>query len=221
MTQAFVDNKRMPVTVVSVAPNTVTQVLTVDKNGYSAVQLAAGEKKLKNTSKPLQGHFKKAKAINEKTKLTPRFAREVRTNNEDNELKIGDNVKLSDVFSVGDTITVTGTSKGKGFAGAIKRHGFAGGPKTHGQSDRHRAPGSIGQGTSPGRVWKGKRMAGRMGNETVTVKNLEVLAINTENNELHIKGPVPGTVNSLLLIKRTSPKQEIKTEESKEGSNEG
>lgn len=211
MTQAFVDNTRVPVTVVSVMPNVVTQIISEDKNGYKAVQLATGEKKTKNTSKSLQGHLKKAKATNEKA--SAKFLREIRT--EETDLKVGDLVKVSDIFSVGDVVQVTGTSKGKGFAGAIKRHGFAGGPKTHGQSDRHRAPGSIGQGTSPGRVWKGKRMAGRMGVDTVTMKNLKVVFVDPEKNELHIGNPIPGSPKSLLVIKRTSPKQEAKEAEDK------
>lgn len=211
MTQAFVDNTRVPVTVVSVTPNVVTQIITEDKNGYSAVQLGTGEKKLKNTSKPLQGHLKKANLKNEKTTL--RHLREVKVDQVP-EIKVGDTIKVSDVLSAGDTVTITGVSKGKGFAGAIKRHGFSGGPKTHGQSDRHRAPGSIGQGTSPGRVWKGKRMAGRMGMDTVTLKNIQVIAVDDEKNELHVKSPLPGAPKSLLIIKRTSPMQVKPVEES-------
>lgn len=208
MTQAFVDNTRVPVTIVSVTPNTVTQVISENKNGYWGVQLGLGERKLKNVTKPLQGHLKGAIKDNK----APRFLREVRMSDEPSE-KAGDVVRVSDVFSIGDMVQVTGVSKGKGFAGGVKRHGFHGGPKTHGQSDRHRAPGSIGQGTSPGRVWKGKRMAGRMGNETVTVKNLKVVALDAEKNELHISGPVPGTRKSLVIVKRLSPKQEAPEKE--------
>lgn len=205
MTQAFVDNSRVPVTIVSVSPNIVTQVLTQDKNGYWAVQLGFGKKKIKNTTKSLQGHLKKVASSKENT--LPRHLREIRFS-EEPELKVGDSVKVSDIFSVGDTIAVTGISKGKGFAGGIKRWGFAGGPRTHGQSDRHRAPGSIGQGTDPGRVWKGKKMAGRMGGDTVTLKNLKVVAVDLEKNELHLSGPVPGAPKTLLVIRRISPKQE-------------
>lgn len=203
MTQAFVDNTRVPVTIVSVTPNTVIQVITENKNGYFGVQLGFGEKRTKNITKPLLGHLKAAKD----QKVAARFLREVRVESEPDE-KVGDQIKASDIFSVGDVVAVTGVSKGKGFAGGVKRHGFHGGPKTHGQSDRHRAPGSIGQGTSPGRVWKGKRMAGRMGSDTVTVKNLKVIAVDSEKNELHLSGPVPGTRKSLLIVKRISPKQE-------------
>lgn len=203
MTQAFVDTTRVPVTVVSTPSNIVTQVLTEDKNGYWGVQLATGTKKAKNTSKSLQGHFKKSHTTKDKTQTFPRHLREVRLKGEP-EVKVGDKIIVSDIFSVGDTVAVTGTSKGKGFAGGVKRWGFAGGPRTHGQSDRLRAPGSIGQGTDPGRVWKGKKMAGRMGNETVTVKNIKVVAVDGEKQELHLSGPVPGAPNSLLIVKRIS-----------------
>jgi len=205
MTQVFVDNSRVPVTIVSVSPNIVTQILTEDKNGYWGVQLGFGQKKLKNTTKSLQGHLRKSASSKDNT--LPRYLREIRLI-EEPELKVGDAIKVSDIFSVGDTIAVTGISKGKGFAGGVKRWGFAGGPRTHGQSDRHRAPGSIGQGTDPGRVWKGKKMAGRMGSDTVTLKNLKVVAVNSEKNELHLSGPVPGAPKALLVVKRISPKQE-------------
>lgn len=206
MTQAFVENRRVPVTVVSTPSNVVTQVLTEDKNGYWGAQLAMGTKKAKNTPKPLQGHFassRKSPEIEAKRQTYPRYLREVRLE-EAPGVKAGDTIAVTDVFTLGDMVAVTGISKGKGFAGGVKRWGFAGGSKTHGQSDRHRAPGSIGQGTDPGRVWKGKKMAGRMGNEMVTVKNLTVVAVDGEKQELHLSGPVPGTTKSLLVIKRTS-----------------
>jgi len=209
MIQAFVANRRVPVTVVKATPNVVTQILKEDKNGYWAVQVSTGERKAKNTSKPLQGHFNKIQNSKVKSRSFPRHIREIRVIGEPEE-KVGDTIKVSDVFSVGDTVSVTGTSKGKGFAGVVKRWGFAGGPRTHGQSDRHRAPGSIGQGTSPGRVWKGKRMAGRMGHDTVTVKNLKVVAINEDKNELQLSGPVPGVPKGLLIVRRTSVKKEGK-----------
>ncbi len=199
MSQAFVDNTRVPVTVVSTPPNVVTQILTETKNGYWGVQLGMGTRRTKNISKPVLGHLKAAKD----QKTAARFLREVRVNEEPEE-KIGDTIKVSDIFSVGDKVTVTGISKGKGFAGGIKRWGFAGGPKTHGQSDRPRSPGSIGQGTDPGRVWKGKRMAGRMGQDTVTIKNLKVVLVDTEKNELFLSGPVPGAPKGLLIIKKTN-----------------
>ncbi len=196
MTQTFVGDERVSVTVVKVTPNFVTQVKTSDKDGYVAVQLATGSKKEKNITKPLKGHLKGA-IVN---KIAPKFLREIRVVESD--LKQGDKVAVTDVLSVGDSIVVTGTSKGKGFAGGVKRWGFAGGPKTHGQSDRHRAPGSIGQGTTPGRVYKGKHMAGRMGSDTKTIKNLQVVEVNEQTNEIMIKGGIPGSVGTLIKIVR-------------------
>jgi len=201
MGQAFVDKKRVPVSVVKAGPCVVTYIKNEDKDGYWALQLGFGKKKIKNVTKPLQGHLKGA--INEKEKTAPRFLREVRLDKEP-ELKVGDVVKVSDIFKVGDTVQVTGMSKGKGFAGAVKRWKFAGGPKTHGQSDRHRAPGAIGQGTTPGRVFKGKRMAGRMGFDKITVKNLKVIGIEPEKSEILISGPVPGTPSRVLMITKTN-----------------
>ncbi len=201
MTQAFYENKRVPVSVVSVAPNVVSQVLDKKKHGYWGVQIAAGSKKAKNTSKPLQGHLKKSQTPDSKLQTFPRYLKEVRLNGEPEE-KVGDVIQVHNVFSEGDVVQVTGISKGKGFAGGVKRWGFAGGPRTHGQSDRHRAPGSIGQGTDPGRVHKGKKMAGRMGGEKVTVKNLKVLFVDSDKNEIHLSGPVPGSPKSLLIIKK-------------------
>ncbi|MBX4205623.1 50S ribosomal protein L3 [Candidatus Microgenomates bacterium] len=198
MAQTFVGDERVAVTVVKVLPNTVTQVKSQSqKDGYNSIQIATGSKKVKNTSKSLQGHLKGAIQDNK----APNFLREVRLDSE-SDMKKGDKVKLTDVLSQGDTVVVTGVSKGKGFAGGVKKWGFSGGPKTHGQSDRHRAPGSIGQGTTPGRVYKGKHMAGRMGNETKTIKNLQVIEINQETNEVMIKGAIPGTVGSFVIIKR-------------------
>jgi large subunit ribosomal protein L3 len=199
MTQAFVENARVPVTVVLVKPNIVTQILSKEKNGYWGVQLGTGEKKTKNIAKQLQGHLKGLIKDNK----APRFLREVKVESEPEE-KVGDTIKVSDIFAIGDSVTVTGVSKGKGFAGGVKRWHFAGGPKTHGQSDRPRSPGSIGQGTDPGRVWKGKKMAGHMGQDTVTVKNLKVVALDPEKNELQISGPVPGAPKSLLIIRKTN-----------------
>lgn len=199
MTQTFEGNVRTPVTIVNAGPCVVTTVKTSEKDGYLAVQLGFGEKKLKNTTKAMQGHLKGATHDNK----APRFLREVSATNEET-LKAGDSIKVTDIFTVGDTVQVTGISKGHGFQGGVKRHGFAGGPKTHGQSDRHRAPGSIGQGTTPGRVYKGKRMAGHMGVEQITIKNLPVVAVNAETNELWIRGPIPGSKGSLVIVKRLS-----------------
>jgi large subunit ribosomal protein L3 len=190
------DGKDIPVTRVVAGPCPVVQVKTLDKDGYNAIQLGWGEKKLTKIGKPLKGHIKGAKL-----KMAPRFLREVRLDSE-TELKIGDLVKADDVFKPGDRIKVTGTSKGRGFTGVMKRWGFAGGPRTHGQSDRARAPGSIGQSADPGRVFPGKKMAGRSGGNQVTISNLTVIAVDEEKNELLIKGLVPGPRNSLLVIQK-------------------
>lgn len=197
MSQTFVEGTRVPITWIKTGPCIVTQVKSDAKDGYWAVQLGFSERRIKNVTKPMQGHLKGAT----KDKKAPRFLREVRLEGESG-LKVGDAVNLTDIFKKGDVISVSGTSKGKGFAGAIKRHGFSGGPKTHGQSDRHRAPGSIGQGTTPGRVLKGKKMAGRMGSDRVTVKNLIVVDVNPEKDLLAVSGPVPGVVGGLLEIKK-------------------
>lgn len=209
MSQTFKDGLRLPVTKIVVGPCTVSQVKSKDKDGYWAVQLAFGKKKVKSLSNPIKGHLKSIlkdlPAQAGGSQIGPRFLREVRLS-EESELKVGDVVKLDDVLKEGDVVTVTSTSKGKGFAGVVKRHHFAGGPKTHGQSDRQRAPGSIGQGTTPGRVYKGKKMAGKMGNDTVTLKNIVVVSVNSEKNEIAVKGPVPGTRDSLVIIKKTQTK---------------
>lgn len=197
MSQTFIEETRIPVTFIKVGPCVVTQIKKADKDGYWAVQLGFGTRKIKNISQPLQGHLKGAI----KGKLAPRFLREVRMDSEP-KYKVGDEVKITDVFKKGDVVAITGTSKGKGFAGVVKRWGFAGGPRTHGQSDRQRAPGSIGQGTTPGRVHKGKKMPGRMGGDTVTIKNLVVVNVDSENDTLAVSGPVPGSMGSLLKIKK-------------------
>jgi large subunit ribosomal protein L3 len=179
----------------------VTQIKKMDPDGYWGVQLGFSSKRAKNTSKPLQGHLTKSKNPEIKTTNFPRYIKEIRTN-EEPELKVGDQIKVADIFNVGDIVAVTGVSKGKGFAGVVKRHHFHGGPRTHGQSDRERAPGSIGQTTTPGRVYKGKRMAGRMGGEQVTVKNLHIISINSESGEIEISGQVPGNPGSLVSVRK-------------------
>jgi len=204
MSQTFVENTRVAVTLVKTEPCVVTYIKRQEKDGYWAVQLGFGEKRIKRVSKPLKGHLGgviKAMSSDRKGKFAPRFLREIRVNEKPN-YKVGDIVTVSDVLKKGDVVAVTGTSKGKGFAGVVKRWGFAGGPRTHGQSDRLRAPGSIGQGTTPGRVHKGKKMAGRMGHEQVKVKNLIVVDIDKENNSLSLSGPVPGIPGGLLVIKK-------------------
>ena len=195
--QTFIEGFRIPVTKVTAGPCVVTQIKKMDKDGYWAVQLGFSSKRAKNTSKPLQGHLK----TTSKEQKFSRYIREVRVEKEP-EFKIGDTIKVSDIFNPGDVVAVTGISKGKGFAGVVKRHHFHGGPRTHGQSDRERAPGSIGQTTTPGRVYKGKRMAGRMGGEQSTIKNLHIISVNAESGQIEISGQVPGNPGSLVSIKK-------------------
>lgn len=192
MTQIFDDAGVVhPVTVIECGPNVVTQVKTTENDGYQAVQLGFGIDKRLN--KPEQGHRKSSGYMS-------RTLREVKAD-EVSEFEVGQVLKV-DTFNNGELVDVTGTSKGKGFQGAMKRHGFHGGPKTHGQSDRLRAPGSIGTSATPGRVFKGKKMAGHMGNERVTVQNLKVLRVDVERNVLLVEGSVPGPTNGVVLIRR-------------------
>jgi large subunit ribosomal protein L3 len=192
MTQLFDDSgKAIPVTVIEAGPCYVTQVRTVDQDGYKAVQLGFEETKTQRLSGGELGHLKK----NELPAL--RFLREFRT---DEELEEGQTLTV-EVFEEGERVDVVGRSKGRGFAGVVKRWGFSGGPKTHGQSDRQRAPGSIGAGSTPGRVFKGKKMPGRMGNDTVTSQNLLISRIDPENNIIAVRGSVPGPKNGLVIIK--------------------
>ena len=194
MTQVFSEKgETIPVTVIEAGPCVVTQVRTTERDGYEAVQLGFGDIKPKRVSKPLQGHLKAAGRL-------VRFMREMATSDIASHT-VGDVVN-ADIFKVGEKVDIAGTSKGRGFAGVVKRHGFRGGPSTHGQSDRHRAPGSIGSGTTPGRVWKGMRMAGRMGNDRVTVQNLEIVEVDVERHLLLVKGSVPGAKNGLVLVQR-------------------
>lgn len=207
MGTVFIGDRSIPVTWVKVDPCIVTQIKGQEIDGYQAIQLGTGSKKTANFTKPLKGHLGKASQIqNSKTKdqnLLPRFLREIRVS-EETGLKVGDEVRVTDVLKKGDYVTITGTSKGKGFAGGVKRWGFAGGPKTHGQSDRERAPGSIGQRTTPGRVYKGRHMAGRMGTDRVTVKNLVAVDIDEKDNLIAIMGAVPGIIGGLVFIRKTS-----------------
>lgn len=198
MEQAFVDGQRVGGTVIEAGPVTITQIKSMDRDGYWAVQMGFGDKKLKNIAKPQREILKKA--MKGPDKKGPSFLSEEKLNEEPTDIKIGDTIKLTDIFSVGDIVKVTGTSRGKGFAGVMKRWDFAGGPRTHGQSDRGRAPGSIGQGTDPGRVHKGKKMAGRMGTERVLVENLKVISVDEENNKMMVSGPIPGANNSFVEI---------------------
>ncbi|KKS96011.1 MAG: 50S ribosomal protein L3, large subunit ribosomal protein L3 [Candidatus Gottesmanbacteria bacterium GW2011_GWA2_43_14] len=194
------EGNRLAVTHITAGPCQVVSVKTEETDGYRAVVIGFGTKRIKLLTKAQMGNFKKAGL----DKIPPRFLTEIETGRElTGEAKPGQSYNVADVFKEGDTVQVTGTSKGKGFAGVVKRHGFAGGPRTHGQSDRERAPGSIGQTTTPGRVYKGKRMAGRMGTDRVTIKNLKVVKIDAEKNILTVGGLVPGGRNSLLLIRKT------------------
>jgi len=173
----------------------VVQVKTQDKEGYNAIQIGFGERRKKLFTLPLLGHFDKAKVEPKRT------LKEIRTEQVE-KFKAGQELKV-DMFSVGERINVTGVSKGLGFQGGVRRHKFHGGPKTHGQSDRLRAPGSIGSSSFPSRVFKGQRMAGRMGGERVTIRNLEVVGVDVEKNLLLLKGAVPGKRNSYLTIKKS------------------
>jgi len=188
------DGRNIPVTVIEALPNVVTQVRTEDKDGYSAIQLSAGERKEKNTSKALVGHFKKAGT-------TPK-RRVVEFKGFETDLSLGQTVAV-DLFEEGDFVDVVGTSKGRGFQGVVKRHGFAGvGEATHGQHNRLRAPGSIGQCSTPSKVYKGVRMAGQMGNRRVKVQNLEVVKVFPEQNIIVVKGAVPGFKGSFVTIEK-------------------
>ena len=191
MTQVFTkDGKLIPVTVVSVEPNVVMQVKTVEKDGYSAIQLGVEDKKEKNATKASIGHAKKAGT-------TPkRFLKEIR--NIDREYTIGEVLK-ADTFEVGEAVDVTGTSKGKGFQGTIKRWGQSRGPMGHG-SHYHRGPGSLGT-MLPKRVLKGKHLPGHMGSETITIQNLEIIEVNASENYILVSGNIPGAKNSLVFIK--------------------
>ncbi len=195
MTAIFDENgKNLPCTIVEVDPNVVTQIKTDDKDGYNAVQIGWGEKSDKNTTKPLKGHFKKAKT-SPKRKLV-----ELRDCNL--EVNVGDNITVEN-FAEGEFVDVTGTSKGKGFQGVVKRHNFGGvGQATHGQHNRLRAPGSIGAASDPARVFKGMRMAGQMGNERVTTTNLKIVKIIVEENLMFIKGSIPGHNGATVLVKK-------------------
>lgn len=182
---------RMPVTIIKADPNIILETKdTVAKIG------AGTRKKVKKTE---NGYVKVAG-------FAPRFVKEVKLSKpeseEDKTVKVGNNLTVS-IFTQGDIVKVTGTTKGRGFAGGVKRWGFAGGPKTHGQSDRHRAPGSIGQTTTPGRVYKGKKMAGHMGNNIKTVIGIGVVAVDEAKNQLLVKGPIPGPRNGFVIIEKT------------------
>lgn len=181
--------KRLVVTKIKTAPLKITQIKTKDKDGYWAYQVAISKS------------LKSLKSLKGLKSLKKKKLREIKIDQKP-EIKVGEEIKASDVFKVGNLVQVAGTTKGKGFTGVVKRWGFAGGPRTHGQSDRERAPGSIGQGTDPGRVWKGKKMAGHMGGKTKTIKGLKVFKIDEKNNELWITGLIPGGRGGLIKISK-------------------
>ncbi len=195
MTSVFsADGKNVPCTVIEVGPCVVTQVKTAEKDGYEAVQLGFMEKSDKHTTAPMAGHFKKAGVAPQ------RHLAEFKGFGE--EVKLGDTITV-DLFSEDDFVDIQGTSKGKGFQGVVKRHGFGGvGQSTHGQHNRLRAPGSVGACSYPAKVFKGMRMAGQMGNEKVTIQNLRVVKVLPEHNVLIIKGSIPGSKGSIVLIEK-------------------
>lgn len=197
MTQVFDEQgNAVPVTVIEAGPCYVTQIRTADRDGYTAVQLGFDETKPKRLTQGQLGHLRR----NNLPAL--RYLREFRIRNDMGDLEIeeGQEIKV-DVFEQGERVDVIGTSKGRGFSGTIKRHGFGRGPKTHGQSDRERAPGAVGMCAAPGRTLPGKRMAGRQGNDRVTIQNLEVVVVDAERNLLAVRGSVPGARNGIVLIK--------------------
>ena len=201
MTRVFTpEGVSIPVSVVEVHPNRISQVKTVDNEGYSAVQLTAGTKKASRVSKPMAGHF--AKAEIEAGDMQVEF----RIENED-AFKLGQAVSISEIFTAGQHVDVSGVSKGKGFAGTVKRHNFRTQDATHGNSRSHRVPGSIGQNQTPGRVFKGKKMAGHMGNVRCTVQTLELVRVDAERNLLLIKGAIPGAPGARIEIKHAVKKQ--------------
>ncbi len=191
--QVFEENgSATAMTAIGAGPCFVTQIKTLDEEGYNAVQLGFGETKRLNS--PRKGHLK---GVGHQLKHLREFSVD-----DPKSVKVGEKIDV-DIFKPGDMVDITGISKGKGFAGGVKRHHFSGGPKTHGQTDRHRAPGSIGATTFPGRVLKGTRMAGHMGNSRVTQRNLKVVQADPDRHLLLVRGAVPGAVNGLLVIKRS------------------
>lgn len=197
MTQIFMEDRTVAqVTAIAAGPCLVTQIKRVEKEGYDAIQLGFGEAKRLNS--PEKGHLKKLGMFKN---LREFEAEDIAS------IQLGQVVDVS-IFKPGDLVDVTGISKGKGFAGVVKRYHFAGGPKTHGQSDRHRAPGSIGATTSPARVFKGKKMAGHMGSERVTVRKLKVIEADADRNLLLVRGGVPGARNGLVTVRKSTGQRE-------------
>ncbi|MCR9287324.1 MAG: 50S ribosomal protein L3 [Bacteroidetes bacterium] len=197
MTSIFdAEGRNVACTVVEAGPCVVTQVKTEDSDGYNALQVGYGDAKVKNTSKPMMGHFDKAKTAPKKKVMEFRDFDAV-------EKQLGDLVKLDDLFVEGELVTAVGTSKGKGFQGVVKRYGFKGvNDATHGQHNRQRAPGSIGAASYPAKVFKGMRMGGRTGGKRITVQNLEVVKIFAEKNLILVKGAIPGHKGSMVILQK-------------------
>ncbi len=194
MTQIFDDTSRaIPVTAIEAGPCRVAQIRTLERDGYSAIQLAFGEIREAKLNKPRLGHLKKAGLDPQRHLVELRVA-------DASQFNVGQELK-ADVFEAGEFADVIGTSKGKGFAGVMKRHGFHGAPASHGTERKHRTPGSIGAGTTPHHVFKGQKMAGRMGHERVTVLNLEVVRVDPERNLILVKGAVPGPNGGLVIVR--------------------
>lgn len=195
MTQLFDEEARLiPVTVIEAGPCRVIQKKTAENDGYDAVQIGFGEKKEKHTTKPMQGHFKKAGTA------YMRYLREFKLDGAA-EMNVGDEIK-ADIFAIGDKVDVTGISKGKGYAGTVKRWGTHRGPMTHG-SGYHRGPGSMGACSTPSRVMKGKKLAGHLGVEKVTVQNLDIITLDAEKNIIAVRGSIPGPKGGLVIIKNS------------------
>jgi len=196
MTRVFTDaGESIPVTVIEALPNRVTQVKAVESDGYRAVQVAFGDRKPSRLSRPLAGHYAKARVAPGETLVEFRLA-----DGEGADLAPGAELKV-DMFSAGQVVDVAGTTVGKGFAGTMKRHNFAGGPASHGASVFHRAPGSIGQRQTPGRVFPGKRMSGHMGNLRRTIENLRVVEVDAARNLLLVRGAVPGAPGGEVIVR--------------------
>jgi len=196
MTRVFDERgKSVPVTMIQTGPCYVTEVRTKENHGYDALQLGFEEKRDKSVKKPERGLYEKAGV------KPMRYLREFRTFDNIASFKPGDVIR-ADIFNGATSVKVIGVSKGKGFQGVVKRHHFSGGPQTHGQSDRWRAPGSVGSSSYPSRVLKGIRMAGRMGGDRVTVRNLKVIRVDAENNVVMVRGGVPGARNGMVIISR-------------------
>lgn len=202
MTRYFTpEGKSIPVSVVEVVPNRVSQIKNEENDGYNAIQITGGTKKTSRVNKAMGGHFAKAEIE------AGNMLREFKPDDMD-QYQLGQEIKVADVFNAGEYVDVSSVSKGKGFAGAVKRHNFRTQDATHGNSLSHRAPGSIGQNQSPGRVFKGKKMAGQMGNKRCTTQSLELVSVDTERNLLLIKGAIPGAPGAKVEVKPAIKKQE-------------